>query len=118
MKAILAGRKSTAIEPLPFNSGYFMSFRLLRGKAEDLRKALLAESGIGTIAIDERCLRVAFSSVDVEKLEELYDLIYARRRSCRDPRRPKRSARRLGAPCMIAGPAGAGIACGRLSLTR
>jgi aspartate/methionine/tyrosine aminotransferase len=76
-KSILARRKSTAIEPLPFNSGYFMSFRLLRGKAEDLRKALLSECGVGTIAINEGCLRVALSSVDVEKLEELFDLIYA-----------------------------------------
>ncbi len=33
--------------------------------------------GVGTIAVDERCLRVAFSSVDVEKLPELFDLIYA-----------------------------------------
>jgi hypothetical protein len=54
-----------------------MSFRLNRGKAEDLRTALLMDQGVGTIAIDDRCLRVAFSSVDVEKLEELYDLIYA-----------------------------------------
>ncbi len=76
VKGIVAGRKSTAIEPFPFNSGYFMSFRLLRGKAENLRKALLAESGIGTIAIDDRCLRVAFSSVDIEKLDEVYDTIY------------------------------------------
>lgn len=75
-KSILSNRKSTAIEPLPFNSGYFMSFRLLRGKAEDLRKALLTGSGVGTIAIDDRCLRVALSSVDLEKLEELFDLIY------------------------------------------
>jgi len=77
VKAILAHKKSSAIEPLPFNSGYFMSFRLLKGFAEDLRKALLSRSGIGTIAIDEHCLRVAFSSVDVEKLEEVYNTIYA-----------------------------------------
>jgi aspartate/methionine/tyrosine aminotransferase len=76
VRQVVAGKKSAAIEPLPFNSGYFMSFRLLKGKAEDLRKALLAQ-GIGTIAIDERCLRVAFSSVDVEKLPGLYDQIYA-----------------------------------------
>ena len=75
-KSILARRKSTAIEPLPFNSGYFMSFRLLRGNAEELRKALLTGSGVGTIAINDRCLRVALSSVDVEKLQELFDLIY------------------------------------------
>jgi aspartate/methionine/tyrosine aminotransferase len=77
VKQILAAKKSDALTPLPFNSGYFMSFRLNRGKAEDLRKALLMGDGVGTIAIDERCLRVAFSSVDVEKLQELYDLIYA-----------------------------------------
>ena len=77
VKAILSRKKSTAITPLPFNSGYFMSFRLNRGKAEDLRKALLMGHGVGTIAVDERCLRVAFSSVDLEKLDELYDLIYA-----------------------------------------
>jgi aspartate/methionine/tyrosine aminotransferase len=77
VKKIVAAKKSTALTALPFNSGYFMSFRLNRGKAEDLRKKLLAESGVGTIAIDETCLRVAFSSVDIEKLAELYDLIYA-----------------------------------------
>ena len=76
-RAILAGRTSPALEPLPFNSGYFMSFRLRRGTAEQLRKALLSGSGVGTIAINDRCLRVALSSVDVEKLEELFDLIYA-----------------------------------------
>jgi aspartate/methionine/tyrosine aminotransferase len=76
-RQVLARKKSAALTPLPFNSGYFMSFRLNRGKAEDLRKALLMECGVGTIAIDERCLRVAFSSVETEKLEELFDLIYA-----------------------------------------
>jgi aspartate/methionine/tyrosine aminotransferase len=75
-KSILSKRKSTAIEPMPFNSGYFMSFKLLRGKAEDLRKALLSGSGVGTIAINDGCLRVALSSVDLENLEELFDLIY------------------------------------------
>jgi aspartate/methionine/tyrosine aminotransferase len=75
-RSILARKKSDALSPLPFNSGYFMSFRLNRGMAENLRKSLLMEDGIGTIAVDERCLRVAFSSVDTDKLEELYDLIY------------------------------------------
>jgi aspartate/methionine/tyrosine aminotransferase len=76
-KAILSRKKSSAIEPLPFNSGYFMSFRVMRGTAESLRKALLVGRGVGTIAINDRCLRVAFSSVDVEKLEDLYEQIYA-----------------------------------------
>jgi aspartate/methionine/tyrosine aminotransferase len=73
-KKILSARKSAAIAVLPFNSGYFLSFRCT-GNAEELRKALLQE-GIGTIAIDAHCLRVAYSSVDVEKLDDLYDSIY------------------------------------------
>ena len=54
-----------------------MSFRLAKGKAEDLRRELLMQDGVGTIAIDERVLRVAFSSVDVADLEALFDLVYA-----------------------------------------
>ncbi len=77
VKSILSRKRSEVIAPLPFNSGYFMSFHLNRGTAETLRKALLATHGIGTIAVDERCLRVAFSSVDTEKLQDLYDRIYS-----------------------------------------
>jgi aspartate/methionine/tyrosine aminotransferase len=75
-RAILAARRSSLLEPLPFNSGYFMSFRLRTGSAEELRRALLMEEGVGTIAIDERVLRVAFSSVEASDLEALYDIIY------------------------------------------
>ena len=39
-----------------------MSFRLTRGDAEKLRMALLMEEGVGTIAVNEQCLRVAFSN--------------------------------------------------------
>jgi aspartate/methionine/tyrosine aminotransferase len=75
VKEILSGKRSAAIEPMPFNSGYFMSFKVNRGTAEGLRTSLLA-GGIGTIAINDRCLRVAFSSVDTEKLQDMYDRIY------------------------------------------
>ena len=54
--------------PLPFNSGYFMSFRLSRGEGRGPAQGAAAAGRVGTIAIDERCLRVAFSSVDVERL--------------------------------------------------
>jgi len=76
VKALLAARKSPVIRPLPFNSGYFMSFRLEKGSAETLRKALLADEGVGTIAVNDRCLRVAFSSLDTEKIEEVFELIF------------------------------------------
>lgn len=77
VKGILAARRSDVLAPLPFNSGYFMSFRLAKATAEDLRRELLTQDGVGTIAAGERILRVAFSSIDVADLEALFDLIYA-----------------------------------------
>ena len=68
--------KSEVLTPLPFNSGYFMSFNVKTGNAEDIRKKLLAEKGIGIIQIDSNTLRVAFSSIDEEKIEEVYESIY------------------------------------------
>ena len=41
-----------------------MSFNVKSGNAEDIRKKLLAEKGIGIIQIDSNTLRVAFSSID------------------------------------------------------
>ena len=68
--------KSSVLEALPFNSGYFMSFNLKTGDAEELRKKLLHEKGIGTISIDAKTLRVAFSSVDEDKIDTVYSAIY------------------------------------------
>ena len=63
------------LRPLPFNSGYFMSFDCGRVDAEALRQALL-DRGIGTISIGSRFLRVTFASVEKESLTELVDDIY------------------------------------------
>ncbi len=68
--------KSSVLSPLPFNSGYFMSFNTGKVNAEDLRKKLLAESGIGTVSINAKTLRVAFSSIDEDKINEVYSKIY------------------------------------------
>jgi aspartate/methionine/tyrosine aminotransferase len=59
---------------LPFNSGYFMTF-LYDGNAEKLRLHLLDKYGIGTISIPEKYLRIAFSSVELDNLEELYSTV-------------------------------------------
>ncbi len=64
------------LQALPFNSGYFMSMKCTGVKAEALRVKLLHDYGIGTIAIDENHLRVAFSSVDTEKIESLFETIF------------------------------------------
>lgn len=68
---------SKVLTPLPFNSGYFMSFHVSGVNAETLRKSLLTEKGIGTISIDAETLRVAFSSLDEDKIETVYAAIYA-----------------------------------------
>ena len=54
-----------------------MSFHVEGGVAEELRKKLLAEKGIGVIQIDPNTLRVAFSSIDEDKIEEVYSQIYS-----------------------------------------
>ena len=65
-----------ALKPMPFNSGYFMSFLCQGINAESLRRELLEKHGIGVISLGDSCLRVAFSSIDEDKIEETYRLIY------------------------------------------
>jgi aspartate/methionine/tyrosine aminotransferase len=72
---VKANPNHPALRPLPFNSGYFMSFRC-EVDAETLRQELLAKHGIGVIALGEHYLRVAFSSIDEEKITEVYQTIY------------------------------------------
>lgn len=76
VRSILATEDAGPLEPLPFNSGYFMSFACNGISAETLRLALL-EEGIGTIAIGEAYLRVAYSTIDERDLPELYGAIFA-----------------------------------------
>ncbi|MCR5217841.1 aminotransferase class I/II-fold pyridoxal phosphate-dependent enzyme [Treponema sp.] len=76
VKKFLASHKSDFIKPLPFNSGYFMAFHLDTIDAEVLRQKLLKDKGIGTISIDAHTLRVAFSSLDEEKIDIVYQAIY------------------------------------------
>ena len=78
----LGRRSSSAIRPLPFNSGYFMCFHLPDGTAEEVRRHLLYERGIGTISVDAEHLRVAFAGVDTDDLPELYAEIYAAAERC------------------------------------
>lgn len=62
--------------PYPFNSGYFMCIRLKNVNAETLRTTLLDKYGVGVISTNQTDVRVAFSSVDVEDIEGLYETIY------------------------------------------
>lgn len=61
----------------PFNSGYFMCLKLHTVSAEALRLHLIHNYGLGTIALGETDLRIAFSCIEEEQLEDLFDLVYA-----------------------------------------
>ncbi|MDY2842512.1 MAG: aminotransferase class I/II-fold pyridoxal phosphate-dependent enzyme [Treponema sp.] len=76
VRKFVESHKSSVLEALPFNSGYFMSFNVKGVDAEVLRKKILETKAIGTISIDSKTLRVAFSSVDVDKIETVYSAIY------------------------------------------
>ncbi|GAB7056775.1 MULTISPECIES: aminotransferase class I/II-fold pyridoxal phosphate-dependent enzyme [Paenibacillus] len=76
-KALLdSGKFDDAWEYYPFNSGYFMCLKLKTVDAETLRVHLLEQYGIGTIALGETDLRVAFSCIEEENIEELFETIY------------------------------------------
>ncbi|MCR5288571.1 MAG: aminotransferase class I/II-fold pyridoxal phosphate-dependent enzyme [Treponema sp.] len=76
VRAFVDTHSSKVIRPLPFNSGYFMSLSLNGVNAELLRTTLLNEKGIGTISIDEKTLRIAFSSLDEDKINDVYSAVY------------------------------------------
>ena len=65
----------------PFNSGYFMLLKLKGINAEDLRKKLLVQEKIGTIATADYDLRIAFSCIEEDKIEYVFDRIYTTAKS-------------------------------------
>lgn len=78
VKAVLdSGKYGGAWDYYPFNSGYFMCLKLKTVPAEQLRLHLLDQYGVGTIALGESDLRVAFSCIEEASVEHLFDLIYS-----------------------------------------
>ncbi len=60
----------------PFNSGYFMCVELKDVDAEELRVHLLDEHGVGLIATGPRDIRVAFSCLEVDDVEPLFETLH------------------------------------------
>ena len=60
----------------PFNAGYFMCLAVKDVEGEALRKHLLDAYGVGLIAAGGKDVRVAFSCIEEENIEELFELIY------------------------------------------
>jgi len=64
------------LEPLPFNSGYFMCLKLRRGlNAEKVRLHLLDKYSTGVIVFGD-VIRLAFSAVPLAKIPEMVDNLY------------------------------------------
>jgi len=76
VKQIVGGRSTERLAPLPFNSGYFLTFVCRGFEAERLRGYLLHKRGIGTAAVSHNLLRVAYSGVDTSGLEEFFTELY------------------------------------------
>ena len=77
VKRVLSNpRYDTAWKPYPFNSGYFMCVQLKTVDAEPLRLHLLEKYGIGLISLGKTDLRVAFSCLEKEDIQELFDTVF------------------------------------------
>lgn len=70
-----SGRYVDAFTYYPFNSGYFMCLKLKSVDAEKLRIHLLDKYGVGAISTSSTDLRIAFSCIAEENIEELFDII-------------------------------------------
>ncbi len=57
--------------PMPFNSGYFMCVRPVGVEAEAVRRRLLSQCNTGVIVL-MGLIRLAYSSVPYEKLDQLF----------------------------------------------
>ena len=62
-------------EVYPSHAGYFICLNLKFGNAEAVRQQLLEEHGIGTIAISETELRVAYSCLEASDIEKIFRTI-------------------------------------------
>ena len=59
----------------PNHAGYFICLSLKSGNAETVRQILLNEHGIGTIALSDTELRVAYSCIDKSDIDEVFSRI-------------------------------------------
>ena len=59
----------------PSHAGYFVCLNLKSANAEVVRQRLLEEHGIGTIALGETALRVAYSCLEASDIETVFGVI-------------------------------------------
>jgi aspartate/methionine/tyrosine aminotransferase len=69
-------RYRESFEVYPFNSGYFMCVKVAGVDAEDVRVRLLDEYEAGLVSTSKTDLRVAFSCLEVDEIEPLFELVH------------------------------------------
>jgi DNA-binding transcriptional MocR family regulator len=70
-------------EDLPFNSGYFMCIRLKGLDADNVWRLLLNKYSTGVICYGDKGLfRIAFASTPTDKIEKMFNNIYAACKDC------------------------------------
>lgn len=76
VKRVLSDPKYNGVwDVYPFNSGYFMCLRLKTVEAEPLRIHLLDKYGVGLISLGKSDLRIAFSCLEEEEIQTLFDTV-------------------------------------------
>ena len=75
-------------EPMPFNSGYFMCVKPKGVEAEAVRRHLIEKYSTGTIVLSG-LIRLAFSTIPVQKLPQLFANVDAAVRDLRGARNSK-----------------------------
>jgi len=76
MREVLKNPKyKGAFDVYPFNSGYFMCIRLKDVNAEQLRLHLLDHYGTGLISMGDKNIRIAFSCLEINDVEPLFDIV-------------------------------------------
>ena len=77
VKEVLSDNKfAKYFKPYPYNSGYFMTMKLLKGNAEAYRQHLIKTKGIGVISIGASNVRVAFSCTEEAHIADLFQKMY------------------------------------------
>lgn len=72
-----APRFAESFSVYPFNSGYFMCIKVKGVDAEELRVRLLDDYGVGLISTAPTDIRVAFSCLEVDEIEPLFEDVHA-----------------------------------------
>jgi len=75
-EAANAPKYSESWKVYPFNSGYFMCVEVAGVDAETLRVNLLDEYGVGLISTSPTDIRIAFSCLEVEDVEPLFETLH------------------------------------------